>query len=457
MTRRAILFLLLLLPGAAGLPAESSEAGAIADRIAACGNEYQQQVRIYVSCHEKLKAIQAGTNKDLGKEGQPDFDAIAPKYYNASAAILKAEKDALAAAKSCSAITSEEDLKQFVQRVKQGRNRPLGCYLVKGLGYIRQPGAVPALLECLDKKYPWRCRVSALNALARRGVGKPEVIGRVQSCMSDGDTRIVRAAYDAFAYVTGEKKAAPAAKAGGKKGGKKGGKAGGQAEAKGDAKGAPVSSGGGHATFYKLEIKARSVIFVVDSSNSMKQTPGASNNKGKNNKKKKGGGGGASKFEVMKRELKKAIGGLPDGALVNIVDFNALIYVMSPRMMELSPATRPKVDAYIDNMKMWFATDISEALSTAMMIAHGILTGEVLTGGDCKAVDAFFFLTDGRPYIPKRFREKYGVSKTGQILSNLRFWNTDLRIPIHVIGIGAGDAEFLKKLAKEHDGEYATP
>jgi hypothetical protein len=92
-----------------------------------------------------------------------------------------------------------------------------------------------------------------------------------------------------------------------------------------------------------------------------------------------------------------------------------------------------------------------------MMISHGVLTGEVTTGGDCKAVDAIFFLTDGRPVVPKRLRGEHGVSKTKEILSRMRFWNKDLRIPVHVIGIGAGEATFLKAMAKEHKGEFVAP
>ncbi len=423
MPKSGVLFLLLfpLFPAAD----DADLAGEIADRIAACGRQYREQAGKYVEYHEKLKALQAGTDEDLGKLGNPAFDAHAVRYYDAADAILKAEKECQEAAQSCSKISSEEGLNRFLQRTKQGRSAPLGSYYVKGLGAIRHEGAVPALLDYLKPDNPWRCRVSALDALARRSGRNPEVISRVQECLPDPDTRVARAAIEAFAALTGGR---PAAGAG----------AGGRDE-------------GVRATFYEIDIQARSVIFVVDSSNSMKGAPGES--KKKDSKKKEG----ATKFEIMKKELKKAIGGLPDGALVNIVDFNALVYVMSPRMLELGPSTRPEVEAYIDRMRMFFATNICEALSMAMMIAHGILGGDVATGRESKAVDAIFFLTDGKPVVPQRFRQEHGVSKTKEILSRVRFWNQDLRIPVHVIGIGAGEGDFLPTLAKEHKGKYVTP
>ncbi len=418
---------ILLLPGAHLPIPDEALVREISRKLDDCDTEYREQARKYVECHEKLKAIQRGTSKDLGKEGEAAFDAIVIRYYDAADAILKAEKDCNAAAKTCSRITSKEGLDLFVERMKRARSRPLGCYYVKGLGHIRHESIVEALLMVLREKYPWRCRVSALDALGKIKGRKPEIIAQVQECLSDSDTRIVRGANDAFTKLTG------ARAAGGGKGG----------------------SGGVRATFYNLDIDAKSVIFVVDSSNSMKGNPDGSKNKGGGKKKKKGDGG-MNKFAVMKRELKNAIKGLPDGALVNIVDFNALIYVMSPRMLELSPATRPKIDAYIDNMRMFFATNICEALSTAMMIALGVLSGDIATGRESAAVDAIFFLTDGKPVVPKRFKPDHGVSKTNEILSRMKFWNRDLRISVNVIGIGAG-GDFLPKMAKEHNGKYATP
>jgi hypothetical protein len=256
----------------------------------------------------------------------------------------------------------------------------------------------------------------------------------------------MRAAHAARQAVTGEgpakAAAAPAAEEKGKKKKKK--KKGKAQDGEAAAAPAPVEEGtlvstgkGSHATFYKMRVLSNSVMFVVDSSASMRKD---------------------DRIGTLKEELRKVIGGLPDKARANIVDFNCLVRFMTPSMIELNARTRPAVGKHIEGIETKFVTNTYETFQTVFRIIRGELGATVQTGKQKGVADTIYFLTDGKPTVPSRLRkaENARFMSPDNIVECVKFWNRRCRVTIHTIGIGDGKGTFLERLAAANNGKYVS-
>ena len=210
---------------------------------------------------------------------------------------------------------------------------------------------------------------------------------------------------------------------------------------------------------YGLPVSSRSVVFLVDVSNSMlgQQEQGVWKSKTRDIVERgartavreidRGGpvpGLGSTihgwldaearrqrtKLAEAKRELRPAIRALPAATRFNVLVFSADVSAWRPALVRVSPETkRSAVDA-LDRYVAGGATAIGKALEAALRM---------------DGVEEIFLITDAMPtdLSPKR------------ILADVASLNADRRVRIHAVGIGKDqDAEFLRALAAQNGGRY---
>lgn len=186
------------------------------------------------------------------------------------------------------------------------------------------------------------------------------------------------------------------------------------------------------------EVSSRRVVFIVDTSASMRVPTGADVNEARP--------GGRTRFEVMVTELKRIVADLPKDARFNIVSFGDAVMPWAPRLVSASPSTKRKAERFIDGLKPDGATNSHGALEAAFQDP---------------TIDTIIFLSDGYPTAGK-------TMDTNKILGEVRGWNVVRGVRVHTIAFVAGDGthlgivegdkslpkDFMKRLAQENDGRY---
>jgi Mg-chelatase subunit ChlD len=193
----------------------------------------------------------------------------------------------------------------------------------------------------------------------------------------------------------------------------------------------PVDAG---ETIYE-ELDSHKVVFVVDLSGSMRVRC------------QDEAGISRSRMDYVKEQLMGAIASeLEDGARFNVIGFSTGITPWKKKLVKATDKTRKKARSWIHKvMQPNGETNIYGALRTAFK--H-------------KDVDTIYFLTDGYPTAGEET-----VNDT--ILGKVRAWNVSRRVRIHTIAFLAGDGaqlgiqenkgmsrRFLKKLASQNDGNF---
>lgn len=177
----------------------------------------------------------------------------------------------------------------------------------------------------------------------------------------------------------------------------------------------PVPPIGTYGQYYGIPICAKRVVFVLDTSLSMR----------------------GAKIDAAKTELIRAVLELPKEVYFDLIAFDD-----SPRVWqrELVPATDQMKRVAVNVVReqpLKFKTASYDALEAAFALDP----------------EAIFFLSDGAPFGGK-------IDDPGQIISTISEWNRVRRISIHSIGIGTGDAKtdvfgrFMKGLAEANWGVY---
>jgi HEAT repeat protein len=153
-----------------------------------------------------------------------------------------------------------------------------------------------------------------------------------------------------------------------------------------------------------------------------------------------------SRLTAAKRDLIKALGGLPDGALFNVVLYASDVWTWADELVEMSADARREVSEYVEQVGAVGGTNIYGALERALDLAgaggrDGGKWSEPL-------IDTIYLLTDGRATV--------GLTvDTDDILAFVRERNREAGITIHTIGLsGAHDANLLRRLAEENGGRY---
>jgi DNA-directed RNA polymerase subunit L len=201
-------------------------------------------------------------------------------------------------------------------------------------------------------------------------------------------------------------------------------------------------------TFFGISTTSQRVLFVLDLSGSMEfsMVPRDNPTDDPNRPYDMPRTGELSRLTVAKRDLGRAVGGLKDGALFNLVLYASDVWTWRDKLVEMDDGPRVAVQEYVESLEPAGGTNIYGALKLALELAGA-------DGGDEWSeprIDTIFLLTDGRPSI--------GVTTDPQeILDFVADRNASAGIVIHTIGLsGAQDAYLLSKLAEQNGGTYAA-
>jgi hypothetical protein len=172
---------------------------------------------------------------------------------------------------------------------------------------------------------------------------------------------------------------------------------------------------GSFGEYYGIPICAKRVVFVLDTSLSMR----------------------GERIQAAKTELVRAINALPPEVFFDVVAFDNSVRVWRP---ELVPAN--------DQLKRMAVNVVMEQPLNVKTASFDALEGAFELNPE-----AIFFLSDGAPFGGK-------IDAPAEILSTIGGWNKVRRISIHSIGVGVRDpsarvyADFLKGLAEQNWGVY---
>jgi uncharacterized protein YegL len=177
----------------------------------------------------------------------------------------------------------------------------------------------------------------------------------------------------------------------------------------------PVGNYGNFGEYYGIPICAKRVVFVLDTSLSMR----------------------GARIDAAKTELVRAIKELPKEVFFDVIAFDNTVRVWQP---ELVPATDPlkrvAVNVVLDQT-LKFNTASFDALEAAFTLYP----------------EAIYFLSDGAPYGGK-------IDNPREIIATISGMNRVRRVSIHSIGIDTGDAKtsifgrFMKDLAEANWGVF---
>lgn len=336
---------------------------------------------------------------------------------------------------------------------------------IEALGERSEPEIVSIAAKHLaDEDADWRVRTSAAATLARTGraVAVPPLI----DAMKTAKGRLLDDLREALIVITGEKY--PANEAPwrswwdvigkdfrGPKDPKPAVPPSGPAAAPGAKP--PASSVPGAADdtfqFYGIESHSTRVLYVLDYSGSMNFAGSEADEKVK-------------KIDVLRKEMKKSLAGLPDGSTFNVIAFSSDVRPWKPAPQVRSVKSAAEALLWVEKAQADGGTNIGDVLEAAFkMMGAGLQKDR----SEAPAFDTVFFMTDGKPSLGK-------MTDTKQILAAVRRWNEGRKVRIHVVGMGghgkpkpkpagpaprAGgkpqeddlDEEFLKDLAAQNGGQ----
>ncbi|MBI4612061.1 MAG: HEAT repeat domain-containing protein [Planctomycetes bacterium] len=201
--------------------------------------------------------------------------------------------------------------------------------------------------------------------------------------------------------------------------------------------------------FYGVRTLSNRVVFVLDTSGSMKEKAGkpvpVTGDSGRVVLPE-----GDTKFDVARAQLKTALLALPEGAEFNIVFYRQGVSILSPSMVRVNRANLDRAFQFIDGHRAAGGTNIFDALHRALNLVETGDSGARITRRNYEAlVDTIFILSDGEPNYG-RFKDREGMIREISRLNGCR------KVVIHAIGIGRHDKEFMKALAGATGGEYAA-
>jgi len=168
------------------------------------------------------------------------------------------------------------------------------------------------------------------------------------------------------------------------------------------------------ASYYGMPIYAQRLIFILDTSGSMR----------------------GARLAAAKRELMYAINALDKTAAFNIIIFNTGVSPWRKQMSEADAATKRAAGSFVESQ-----------------VAHGQTASfDALEAGFNFDAESLYFLTDGEPFGGK-------IQNPADIVSVITKANHPRRLSIYTLGIGVGSSggpsdEFLQNLAERNFGSY---
>jgi hypothetical protein len=220
----------------------------------------------------------------------------------------------------------------------------------------------------------------------------------------------------------------------------------------------------GEATFYGLKVRSNRVLYIIDTSLSMKEekkgsvTPAVPAPKGAvtGEAKEKPAPEPQVKFsgpkiEIAKQELRRSLKMLPKESFFNIISFNHSVVAWQQKMLPATEANKELAYAWIRDMTPAGSTFIDGALRMGFKLAG---MGSFDRAYPEVALDTIILLSDGAP-TDNAFPESKPMNPD-EILDHVKDWNSQRRIVIHCVGIDVivQGIDFLKKLAAQNGGTY---
>ncbi len=206
------------------------------------------------------------------------------------------------------------------------------------------------------------------------------------------------------------------------------------------------SRGSTAISFFGVVTESRKVLFVLDVSGSMEfsMTPGNNPTDDPNLPYDFPGEGEISRLTAAKRDLVKAIGGLKEETLFNVVFYASDVWTWADDLVEMSSDVREEVETFVEDTGAVGATNIYGALERALELAGAGDDGEWAE----PEIDTIYLLTDGRATVGL-------TTDTDDILAFVRERNRTAGITIHTIGLSAAhDTHLLRRLAEDNGGTY---
>lgn len=174
--------------------------------------------------------------------------------------------------------------------------------------------------------------------------------------------------------------------------------------------------------FFGIRIISHRVIFIIDVSGSMLESTRV----------KYEGQTPETRIEVAKRELKKAIEGLDEDALFNVITFSGGVNSwLDGGVVGSSEKSREEALEWVDRLGAMGATNLYDSVRTAF---------------EDPDVDTLFILSDGEPTAGE-------VTDPWRIREDVRRWNEYRDIVIHTVAVG-GSLQILEWLAEDSGGSH---
>lgn len=171
------------------------------------------------------------------------------------------------------------------------------------------------------------------------------------------------------------------------------------------------------ATYWSLPVHSEAVIFVVDTSGSMRRPFGT----------------GGTRLVEAKRQLTRVLEQMPPKAKVNIVGFDHDVRVWGEKLQSLSSRRRKAGAAFANALESRGGTDVHAGLRRAFADPE---------------VDTVFLLTDGRPSAG-------AIIDADALAAEVARWNAGRGIRIHAVAIGES-SRLLEQLARDSGGNYTV-
>jgi len=192
--------------------------------------------------------------------------------------------------------------------------------------------------------------------------------------------------------------------------------------------------------FYGIPVHSTKVIFIIDTSLSMKE-PAAWKPEIQEKEDKLDG---ERAIDIARYELRRIIKGLPDGASYDIIGMYGRLALLSEKWVVSGAATREKSVKFINGLEIKVGTDVHGALIRALDFSGGNWN----TPPREDSVDSVFILTDGIPSVGLMDRSQIA----DRILDAARF----KRIAVTTIVIeGTTESqELLRKISTGTGGAF---
>lgn len=203
-------------------------------------------------------------------------------------------------------------------------------------------------------------------------------------------------------------------------------------------------------TFFGIRTDSERVLFVLDLSGSMEFSMVPRGNPdddlGNGREPDLPRPGEQSRLEAAKDALKRALGGIGDGAVFNIIFYASDVWSWQDDLLAMTGESRSEAMRYVEDLDAVGGTNIYGALAQAFDMA-GAESGD---GWAAPKIDTIFFLSDGRPSVGLTIDPE-------EILAYVRDRNQSAGIVIHTIGLsGAQDAYLMRSLAEQNGGTYVA-